>query len=138
MAREHETGPFRTIDAEGVRTCAVHRETMNDIYAAIKEVAKGKVGWRYAALLCAIAGGFGVALWVWSSDRHNRNEEQVSVIRDRSIKMETDLEHIKAAQTEIKEEQKRARTENKADQERTRTEMLEGFKDLRELIKRAN
>jgi hypothetical protein len=38
----------------------------------------------------------------------------------------------------MKEEQKRARLENKADQERTRTEMLEGFKDLRELIKRAN
>ena len=133
---KHDTGPFSAVDAESVRTCTVHRETLNDIYTAIKEVARGKVSWRYAALLCTIAGGFGVALWVWSSDRHNKNEGEVSAIRDRTIKMETDLEHIKAAQLEMKAGQERTRVENKADQERTRAEMMEGFKDLRELIKR--
>lgn len=126
MAKSHDTNLFRPVEEvpSAVMTCTVHRETLNDVYAAIQEVGKGKVSWRYAGMLCAIAGLFGIALWAWTSGRCDKAEEQVTEVRDRAIKIETDLEHIKAAQAEAKSELKQ-----------TRAEMLEEFRRLREMIK---
>ena len=122
---KHDTGIFGPVDTEGVRTCAVHRETCNDLYGAINSRVSTSVFRWTAGVLGAVAVAFGIALWSWTSGRCDRTDAEVSEMVRKTIKIEADLEHIKAAQTEMKEEQKR-----------TRTEMLDEFRRLRELVQR--
>jgi predicted negative regulator of RcsB-dependent stress response len=118
---KRDTGTFSAIDPDGVRTCALHRETCNDIYRAIN----ARVSLRYVALLCGVAVAFGVALFGWTTWRCDRTDEVTAEMRDRVIKIEADLEHIKAAQADMKTEQKEFRADIMAE-----------FKALRALVKR--
>jgi hypothetical protein len=123
---KHDTGMFNTVAAagpdEGVRTCQVHKDTCDGLYGAIN----ARVSLRYAALLCGMAVAFGVGLFAWTTWRCDRTDNEVSDMTRKTIKIESDLEHIKASLAETKLEQRQFRTDMMAEFKRLQDMMRNG------------
>lgn len=128
MSKLHDTGLFGAVaEPGGVRVCQAHRETLNDIFTAIKRSGSGRVSlgqfkWT-VAVLCSVAVAFGLALWGYTEIR----AKEVEVNARKIVKIESDLDYLKVGQIEAREEAKT-----------TRKEMLEEFKRLREMIRVPN
>ena len=122
-----DTGLFDAVSQEGVRTCAVHRETCNDLFSAVAGRVSTVVFRWTVTILSGVAVAFGMWLWLWTTSRCDRTDGDVADMMRRTIKIEADLEHIKAAQMDAKAELKA-----------TRVEMLDEFRRLREAIGRGH